>query len=468
MQNVFLKIYLSALLLPALLLNVNAQGSPIFHEVISGLTKPVAISNANDGSNRLFIVENQGIIKILTCNENGDLGTTEFLDITDRVDNAAGEQGLLGMTFHPDYPNSSYFYLNYIVDGNANNPDTTRVSRFNVNPIDSNLALSNSEVIIIQYSQDFTNHNGGDLHFGDDGYLYISSGDGGSGNDPNNRAQDTTSLLGKMLRLDIDSDQFPDDNRKHYTLPISNPFVNGPGADEIWSYGWRNPWRFSFDSQTGYMYVGDVGQDAREEISVDSMNLAGRNFGWRCLEGTFNTGLSGCLNTPTTGPIFEMIHEQGSSICSVTGGYVYRGTDFPSFRGWYFTVDFCSGDLFMLDVENDYDSTHFDMSAFGQVTTFGISERGELYVARLNGSIYRVIDQNHCPDNVTVNTVDTSAYLVDGMITSDATLNANDTLLFSALQAVNLESGFEIPNTAIFSADNVGCTQQIVNDDLRN
>ena len=446
---------------------IFSQGNPGFHEVVSGLSKPVAITNANDGSNRLFICENLGRIQILRNNSQDSFELSEFLNISDKVDNGSGEQGLLGLAFHPKFPDSNYCYVNYIKDGAGSNPDSTIVARYSISPQDSNQALVNSERVIIRYKQDFSNHNGGGLHFGSDGYLYISSGDGGSGNDPNNRAQDTTSLLGKILRLDIDGDDYPSDENRNYSIPIDNPFANSPGADEIWSYGWRNPWRFSFDSYSDIMFVGDVGQDEREEISVDSMSVPGGNFGWRCIEGTYSTGLTGCLNTPTIDPIFEMQHGGGSSVCSVTGGYVYRGSDFPDFFGWYFMVDYCSGDLYMLNTANNYSSVRFDLSALTQVTTFGISERNELYVARLNGRIYRVIDQDHCPQNdIIVNTIDTSAYIVDGMITSDAIQNAFDTVLFSALEAVNLESGFEIPAMSIFTADNVGCIKRIVNQDL--
>ncbi len=444
---------------------MNSQGTPAFYQVASGLAKPVAIANANDGSNRLFICENKGTIKILADFVNGTVGSTDFLDIASKVDNGNGEQGLLGLAFHPKFPDSNYFYVNYIIDGAGASLDTTRIARFSVNPLDSNLALTNSEKIIIQYSQDYSNHNGGDLQFGSDGYLYISSGDGGSGDDPKNRSQDTTSLLGKILRLDIDSDQFPYDNRKYYSIPMDNPFAHSAGADEIWSYGWRNPWRFSFDAESNIMFVGDVGQDTREEISIDSMIYAGNNYGWRCKEGNYDTGLTGCLSTPITDPIFEMHHAPSSSICSVTGGYVYRGSAFPSFNGWYFSIDYCSADLFMLDTENNYDSTHFYMSGLNQVTTFGVSENNELYAARLNGRIYRIIDSDHCLDDIIINTIDTSFYSVENSITSEAVLYAMDTVSFSAGEAINLEIGFEIKQMSTFSAENISCLQHIINAD---
>jgi glucose/arabinose dehydrogenase len=440
--------------------NIQSQGSPSFHLVANGFSAPTDIANAGDGSKRIFVAERSGIIKSLKIFSTGvELST--FIDISDHVRNN-GERGLLGLVFHPNFPDSGYFYVNYIPNG-PGNLDTTRISRFTVNPADSTEALTDSEKVVIQFEQDFTNHNGGDMNFGSDGFLYIASGDGGSGNDPNNRAQDTTSLLGKMLRINVDNDDFPEDNFKNYAIVPGNPFVGTGGSDEIWSFGWRNPWRFSFDPMTNFMYVGDVGQDAREEISLDSMNNPGGNFGWRCKEGFTDTGLTGCLSTPEIDPLFEYAHNNGN--CSITGGYVYRGTSFPAFQGWYFSIDFCSGKMYRLDADNGYEADSLVLNTFGNISTFGISESGELYAASIGGQIYRLVDTEVCPDNIVVNVIDTTYYSANLSITSDATINPPDTITFSAGQSVNLDMGFEVKHMATFLAKNVSCMQQIINSD---
>ena len=296
--------------------------------ISSGYTKPVAVVNAGD--DRLFIVEQDGYIKILHTN-----GTvTTFLDIHARVNSTGDEQGLLGLAFHPDYASNGYFYVNYI-----NNSGNTRISRFSVTPGNPELADPLSESILLTITQPYSNHNGGNLEFGPDGYLYCGMGDGGSGGDPGNRAQDITSqLLGKMLRIDINSGT-------PYGIPPSNPFVGITGDDEIWAYGLRNPWRWSFDRLTGDLWINDVGQDSYEEVDFQPASSAGgENYGWRCYEGNHEYNFSACSPTTTfTYPIFEYTHGDPDGGYVTTGGYVYRGTAFPGLYGKYIFCDFGTG-----------------------------------------------------------------------------------------------------------------------------
>ncbi len=346
--------------------------------IASGFDAPVALASTPvPVDQRLFVVEQGGIIRIMR--PSGDVLGIPFLDISDRVI-SGGEQGLLGLAFHPNYVTNGYFYVNYTnLDG-----DTT-ISRFSVSPANRNRALPGSEAIILVVAQPFSNHNGGDLAFGPDGYLYIPLGDGGSGGDPLDNSQNLDSLLGKILRLDVDGG-FP------YAIPPDNPFVGLPGADEIWAYGYRNPWRFSFDRLTGDMYIGDVGQNDREEIDFEPAGSAGGgNYGWRCYEGSAPYNLSGCSLDPDDYifPIHEYTHAEG---CAVTGGYVYRGTRFPTLAGHYFFADYCSGIVWDLLPDGMGGWTLTDHgSVLGNPTAFGESSRGDLYVADASdGTIYLI------------------------------------------------------------------------------
>jgi hypothetical protein len=373
----------------AALASIANAGVPVPPElevvpVASALSTPVVVTNAGDGSGRLFIVEKLGRIRIV---ENGALLGTPFLDIDPIVNSSGNEQGLLGLAFHPDYANTGFFYVDYI-DAGGN----TVVSRFSVSAADPNVADPASELKILQVVQPYSNHNGGQLAFGPDGYLYIGLGDGGSGGDPQDRAQNIELMLGKILRIDVDSTQPP----LNYAIPADNPFVGNPvAAKEIWAYGLRNPWRFSFDRLTGDLYIGDVGQNLYEEIDLQPASSAGgENWGWRCYEATHPYNTAGCGPIGDYDmPILEYPHVSGR--CSVTGGYLYRGFAAPGLRGAYVFADYCTGDVWA----GVYDEGGGTWSAvdldFPQgltgLTTFGEDEAGNVYLAA--GSTVYVLRQ---------------------------------------------------------------------------
>ncbi len=346
--------------------------------------QPTDITHAND--NRLFIAQQPGLIKVIPL---GSTTATTFLDIQGRVNDGGSEQGLLGLAFHPNYPNTPYFYVNYI-----NASGDTHISRFSVtdNP---NVADPNSEIILLTVDQPYTNHNGGDLNFGPDGYLYIGLGDGGSGNDPQNYGQRLNTLLGKILRIDVDGNGLPPDcdPSGQYSIPEDNPFVGQREAcNEIWAYGLRNPWRFSFDRETGDMFIGDVGQNAWEEVDFQpASSSGGENYGWCYYEGTHvNTNPTCQADLPATHipPIHEYAHAEG---CSVTGGFIYRGTQFPSLNGTYFYADYCSGKIWGLTQDgNNWNNALFEDTS-SNITTFGEDACGNVYVS-LGSSIFRIID----------------------------------------------------------------------------
>ncbi len=359
--------------------------------VAGGLDHAVFVTHAPNDPDRLFIVEKQGRIKILDLTTNMLLATP-FLDIDSLVGgglSSGDERGLLGLAFHPDYQSNGFFYVNY-----TNNFGTTAVQRYTVSG-NRDVADAGSGLTLMSVFQPFTNHNGGWLGFGpNDGFLYISTGDGGSGNDPGNRAQDITNQkLGKMLRIDVDGDNGPGGN---YGIPADNPFVNEVGDDEIWAYGLRNPWRPSFDRATGDLYIADVGQGAREEINFQpNDSTGGENYGWRCMEGNGCTGLSGCTcNDPAlTDPIHEYFHNVGRSI---TGGYVYRGCAIPSLQGTYFFGDFGSARIwsFTFDGVNmtNFTQRNFELSPssdgfpIGAIASFGEDNDGEVYIVDRAGA----------------------------------------------------------------------------------
>lgn len=345
-----------------------------FISFANGFNSPVDLQNAGD--ERLFVVEQGGRIKIL--NPDGTTNPTLFLNISTLV-SSGSEQGLLGLAFHPDYANNGYFYLNYT----KTNGDT-RIARYSVDPVDPNIALPGSELTIIEYTQPFSNHNGGGIAFGPDGYLYIATGDGGSGGDPGNRAQNTTLLLGKLLRIDVDNTNPP----FNYSIPADNPFFgSSSNAQEIWAYGLRNPWRFSFDSLNGDLWIGDVGQGDVEEIDRAGSAEAGLNYGWRCYEGSEPFNTTGCPDpSELTFPIAEYSSSSGSGNCSITGGYVYRGQNFPTENGYYFAADVCSGRIFTVDSGGNM----IDHGTFGgSWVAFGVDQNEELYVVDIGGTIYQ-------------------------------------------------------------------------------
>ncbi|MBT0608582.1 PQQ-dependent sugar dehydrogenase [Aequorivita echinoideorum] len=343
----------------------------------NGFSSPLHIQNAGD--ERLFVVEQGGRIKIIQA--DGSINATPFLNISSSI-SSGGEQGLLGLAFHPDYANNGFFYVNYTKP----NGDT-QISRFSVDSGNPDLADAGSELPLLDYAQPFTNHNGGNLAFGPDGFLYISSGDGGSGGDPGNRAQNIELLLGKLLRIDVDNPS----GGNNYGIPADNPFASNPSAaQEIWAYGLRNPWRFSFDFTANNIWIGDVGQGEVEELDRASVTEAGLNYGWRCYEGsqTFNTA-----NCPPasdlTFPFGEYSSGSGSGNCSVTGGYVYRGSVYSDIQGLYFYADYCSGLIGTIDdAGNMQEYGNFN----GNWVSFGEDVNKELYIVDISsGSIYKVL-----------------------------------------------------------------------------
>lgn len=349
-----------------------AQDEITLVPLATGLNAPLNIQNAGD--ERLFVVEQGGVIKIV--NPDGSINATPFLDISGQI-SSGGERGLLGLAFHPDYENNGYFYLYFT------QPDgDTQVSRFSVDPVDPNIADPASELFLLDISQPFSNHNGGCIAFGPDGYLYIATGDGGSAGDPNNSAQNTSLLLGKMLRIDVDNPS----GGLNYGIPADNPFAGSSSeAEEIWAYGLRNPWKFSFDRDTGDLWIADVGQNAIEEINHVSSSDAGLNYGWRCYEGSQIYNNTGCPDpSELTFPVAEYTHAIGSSI---TGGYVYRGTN-EFFFGKYFFADFVTGIIGFLDENNDI--TYFQDLATPNWATFGEDIEGNLYIAAFNGTVYKI------------------------------------------------------------------------------
>jgi len=352
-----------------------------FSDPDTPFTAPVDIQNAGD--DRLFVVEKAGVIKIL--NADGTVNNTPFLDIQNIVFTPQGlgdERGLLGLAFHPDFSNNGFFYLNYI-DNNQN----TQISRFSVNSEDPNSADA-AETEIISYNQPFTNHNGGGMAFGPDGYLYIASGDGGSGNDPGNRAQNTNLLLGKLLRIDVDDTT--NGGGTNYGIPTDNPFADGvDGAPEVWAYGLRNPFRFSFDFTTNEVWIGDVGQTSFEEIDRASSITPGLNYGWRCYEGNTlnpNVDTSSCPDIEnTTQPVLALTRNQASSI---VGGYVYRGNRYSDLQGVYIFTDSGTGLIGTIDQDNNF----INQGSSNQfLVTFGEDSNGELYTADISsGNIFIV------------------------------------------------------------------------------
>ena len=364
--------------------NSSFSQSVLLESFGPSFNSPVEIKNAGD--ERLFVVEKSGKIKIL--NQNGSVNSTPFLDIEDRVSTNANERGLLGLAFHPNYPENPFFFVNY-----TNNSGATTISKFSVSA-DQNIA-NDSETILLEINQPYANHNGGCINFGPDGNLYIGMGDGGSGGDPQNYSQNTESLLGKMLRINVNSGA--------YSIPENNPY-----GDEIWSVGLRNPWKFSFDSLNGDLWIADVGQNEYEEINMVQNNPANINYGWRCYEGNEPYNLSGCPDEGLTFPVSTYSHySSGDFKCSITGGYVYRGNQISGLNGVYFFADYCSGEIGLLSKnEND----EWDMSlAFpninGSWVSFGEDINGELYIASINGGIYKIIDAALSNNEIDSNTL---------------------------------------------------------------
>ncbi|HVG19255.1 MAG TPA: PQQ-dependent sugar dehydrogenase [Blastocatellia bacterium] len=352
---------------------------PDLVQVFSGLNNPVYVTNAHDGTNRLFVIERPGRIRVA---QPGATATSVFLDISASVLSSGGEQGLLGLAFHPQFAANRRFFVDYTRRGDG----ATVIAEYRVSQSNPNVADADETVLLV-IPQPFANHNGGMVEFGREGFLYIGMGDGGSGNDPGNRAQNTNELLGKILRIDVDHRE----GSQPYSSPASNPFSGStPGRDEIYAYGLRNPWRFSFDRATGELYAADVGQGAREEIDIITR---GGNYGWRVMEGNSCTNNDPALCAPSrfVAPIAEYNHTNGR--CSITGGYVYRGTQSSLPTGAYVYGDFCTGELFLLS--GSQSSMLMDTGL--SVSSFGEDEAGEIYVVSLGGTVHRIVNTNPPP-----------------------------------------------------------------------
>jgi glucose/arabinose dehydrogenase len=352
-----------------------------FSRIARNLSKPVFITHSGDNNGRLFIVEKTGRIRVI---RQGTLRGTPFLNLSGKV-STGSEQGLLGLAFHPDYGNNGRFYVNY-TDVNGD----TVIAEYH-RSTDANIADPTGRVLL-KIDQPYSNHNGGMLAFGPDGYLYIGMGDGGSSGDPGNRAQSVNTLLGKILRIDVDTQA----GGKQYAIPAGNPYVGKTGLDEIWSIGLRNPWRFSFDDRTGNLWIGDVGQNRYEEIdrspAVNGVDAGkGLNYGWRVLEGNACfTPSSGCSTAGKTPPMAVYSHSSG---CSVTGGYVYRGLAYRGLVGGYLFGDFCSGRVWALRAHGPASQAPVLMADTNiSISSFGEGPDGTMYVTDLgSGDIWAIV-----------------------------------------------------------------------------
>ena len=364
---------------PTITANLPPLDSLTIHvkAIASGFEHPVYLTHAGDGSGRLFVVEQPGRIRII---KNGQVLPTPFLDIVSIVGSSATEQGLLSVAFHPDYANNGFFFVDYTnVNGN------TVIARYHVSA-NPDVADPTSAKILLTIDQPYPNHNGGQLVFGPDGYLYVGMGDGGSANDPHNNGQSLDTLLGKILRLDVNQGD-------PYGVPADNPFVGQANArPEIWAYGLRNPWRFSFDRATNDMYIADVGQNKYEEVDFAAAGTpGGQNYGWRLMEGLhcFNPAQCDPASLNVVLPVAEYDHSQG---CSITGGYVYRGTQFPALTGVYFYADYCSGQLWGLRREANGSWSQAKLAQLdANISSFGQDAAGEVYVIDHRGKVFQIV-----------------------------------------------------------------------------
>ena len=384
---------------------------------------PVGIHAPNDGTNRLFVVEQEGRIKVF----NNDTNTSDwdmFLDITNLVDQDGGytEEGLLGLAFHPDFTDNGYFYVNYT----EHNPRRNVIARYTVNSNNPNQANYNSSQIILEVGQPYTNHNGGQMEFGpNDGYLYISFGDGGSAGDPLGHGQNTTTLLGTLIRIDVDNPS----NGLNYSIPSDNPFVDVIGPrPEIYAYGLRNMWRFSFDLQTGFLWGADVGQYEYEEINIIE---SGGNYGWNIMEGTSCYDSPSCNEDGLELPIWEYeLYVNG--VCSITGGYVYRGPTLWNLTGKYIYGDWCTGDIWALEYSEDGNHVNEHLMVSGiNITSFGVDQYNELLICA-NSNIYKLTsslgDINSDGDLNVLDIVSLVNIILSNDYSDTADLNSDDTI----------------------------------------
>jgi glucose/arabinose dehydrogenase len=344
-----------------------------WREIVSGLEKPTDISAPGDGSGRVFVLEQPGRIRII---QNGQLLQNAYLDIVNIVGSDASERGLLGIAFHPNYAETGFFFVNY-TDKNGD----TRIARFSVSATDPDQADPDSRIELVRIDQPYGNHNGGALAFGPDGYLYAGMGDGGSAGDPQGAGQSLNTLLGKILRFDVDGGE-------PYAVPADNPFAASGGEAEIWAYGLRNPWKIAFDRVSGDLYIADVGQNQWEEVNFEAAGSpGGLNFGWNLMEASHD--YSGTLYDASALvlPVAEFSHAEG---CSITGGQVYRGQALPGWQGVYLYGDFCSGNIWgLLKTGSDFANDLLFETSFS-ISTFGLDDEGELYLGDYSGAIYRL------------------------------------------------------------------------------
>ncbi len=373
--------------------NSNSQPIVSFSSILSsGLSSPLDVVAANDGTNRVFVVEQGGVIK--AYDNNFTLLTNNFLTLSGNF-TTGGERGLLSLAFHPDYENNRYFFVYY-----TNGAGGVNIDRFQTSSTNPNQAMvgSRTNIITIVKPVVYSNHNGGKLIFGADGNLYAGLGDSGDGGDPGNLAQNGNSLWGKMIRINVDNFAT---SAPFYTIPPSNPFVSNPNVlDEVFSLGLRNPFRWSFDKLTGNIWIADVGQNVKEEVNNLTLTQAsGANYGWRCYEGlnTFNT--TGCLAaTNYISPIFDYPHNNTNGGFSVTGGAVYRGTQYPALYGYYMCADFVTGHMWLVNSTNNV--VTFQPNVLTQITCFGELENGEMVALTLGGALVRITTNSVLPLNL--------------------------------------------------------------------
>jgi glucose/arabinose dehydrogenase len=340
--------------------------------------EPTNLVQPDGASDLMFVTEQRGTIYALSAGNPQQANL--FLDITDRVNKGGNEEGLLGLAFDPDYQENGYFYVYY----SADNPRRSVLSRFSLDQENTDVADPQSEVIVMEVAEPYSNHNGGQLAFGPDGYLYVGLGDGGSEGDPQGNGQNLGTVLGSILRIDVSG------LSGGYEIPADNPFVDTEGARaEIWAFGLRNPWRFSFDSETGLLWAGDVGQGSWEEIDIIT---GGADYGWNIMEGLHcYSPATGCNQSGLTLPIAEYDHSQGR--CAVTGGYVYHGDQIPSLQGYYIYGDYCSGDIWALAYDGNVVTENMLLAESGlSITSFGEDRAGNLYMLDRAGGIYTLVE----------------------------------------------------------------------------
>jgi glucose/arabinose dehydrogenase len=345
--------------------------------VVGGLDQPLYVTNARDGTQRLFVVERTGRVRIIS---GGALQSAAFLDLTANITCCAGERGLLSLAFHPGFASNRRLFADY-----TDPTGDVIVAEYTANAAGTSASTSTERVILRINHRTYSNHNGGWIGFGPDGYLYIATGDGGGGGDPLGNGQNKNTLLGKILRIDVDGAQ-------PYAIPPTNPFASSGGAKEVWAWGLRNPWRDAFDRERGDLYIGDVGQSAYEEIDRAARGVGGQNYGWNVMEGFSCYNASSCARAGKTLPIAAYSHGSGGSIgCAVTGGYVYRGAAQPALQGHYLLGDYCTGRMWTLY----QDENVANLVAQGQfavnISSFGEAENGEIYLTDLGGTLYRVV-----------------------------------------------------------------------------